>query len=50
MGVISTPPIPASRSAVSCRVNSAGSTALPCHHQRVHGLASRVIAGQEREP
>src|SRR5262245_26438202 len=46
MGVISTPPIPASAMAVSCAVMFSRSTALPGHHQRVHGFADCVIAGQ----
>ena len=28
----------------------ARSTALPCHHHRVHGFVSAVIAGQSRSP
>jgi hypothetical protein len=32
----------------SCCVRLAASTALPGHHQRVHGLCSRVMAGQSR--
>src|SRR6185295_14615400 len=46
MGVISTPPIPAAANASSCRVMPARSTALPGHHQRVHGLAVGVTSGQ----
>ena len=36
--------------AIACRfaVSAAGSTALPCHHHRVHGFVSRVTAGQSR--
>src|SRR5688572_9870446 len=45
MGVISTPPMPAAASCSSCRVRLALSTPLPGHHQRVHGLFSRVREG-----
>jgi hypothetical protein len=45
IGVISTPPMPAFAIASSCALSCFGSTALPGHHHRVHGLAVRVIAG-----
>src|ERR1051326_5124025 len=45
MGQISTPPRPASRYWVSRRVRLVLSTALPSHHQRVHGRFSRVGVG-----
>src|SRR5262245_45487664 len=48
MGVISTPPMPAAAIFSSWAVSDALSTALPGHHQRVHGLFSRVISGQPR--
>ena len=46
MGVISTPPMPAAAIASSCAVRCALSTALPGHHQRVHGFALPVTSGQ----
>ena len=46
MGVISTPPRPALWYSSSSRVMSASSTALPSHHQRVHGRIVRVTMGQ----
>src|SRR3954466_5927018 len=44
--VTSTPPNPADASSASCAERFGLSTALLSHHQRVHGLASRVMAGQ----
>src|SRR5215471_14591065 len=40
--------MPAPAIASRLAASGVGSTALPCHHQRVHGFASRVIAGQSR--
>ena len=45
MGVISTPPIPAAAMASSWAVMFLRSTALPGHHQRVHGFAVCVVGG-----
>src|SRR5688572_22407680 len=45
MGVISTPPRPTLLYASRFLVRSVGFTALPCHHQRVHGRDSAVTAG-----
>src|SRR5881396_58991 len=48
MLVTSTPPMPAAARVSSSAVRFALSTALPIHHQRVHGLASEVVAGHAK--
>src|SRR5207249_8595758 len=48
MLVTSTPPTPAAARVSSSAVRFALSTALPIHHQRVHGLASEVVAGHAK--
>src|SRR6476660_1912051 len=42
--------MPAAASASSCAVIDGLSTALPCHHHRVHGLVSAMTGGQVRWP
>src|SRR4051812_19019107 len=41
-----TPPSPAALNVLSCAVMSASFTALPGHHQYVHGRAARSTVGQ----
>src|SRR6266576_4455133 len=48
MLVTSTPPMPAAARVSSSAVRFALSTELPIHHQRVHGLASEVVAGHAK--
>src|SRR5215468_1603812 len=48
IGVISRPPRPAFSYFSISAVRSRLLTALPCHHQRVHGLVCRVTGGQLR--
>src|SRR6266516_2100978 len=48
MLVTSTPPKPAAARLSSSAVRFWLSTALPIHHQRVHGLASGVVSGHAR--
>src|SRR5690606_30324287 len=50
IGVISPPPNPASLYDSNDAVSPFSVTALPCHHQRVHGLISGVISGQTISP
>ena len=42
--------MPTAASASSCALSEARSTALPCHHHRVQGFVSAVIAGHRRPP
>src|SRR5205823_13808541 len=48
MLVTSTPPMPAAPRVSSSAVRFALSTALPIHHQRVHGLVSEVVSGHAK--
>src|SRR5437773_11340063 len=48
MLVTSAPPTPAAARGSSSAVRFALPTELPIHHQRVHGLASEVVAGHAK--